>query len=604
MRSARRSRHNRLAVPIAAEVQLLEERNLLDAGISGGLLAMTDFAPAPLATVSAAAVKPPAGAATPAEILKAYGITSYIPATAAGNSGAKSPVVHADGTGQTVAVVSAFVQPNVVADLKAFSTAFHLQAPDLTVHIADGAPNAPLDGAWGEETSMDVEWVHAIAPGAKILLVEAKSNQFIDLLDGVLYAENQPGVAAITMSWGVPEGSPETVLDHDFTTPAGHTPITFLAGAGDHHNGEPGLYPAFSPNVMSVGGTSLTLDKAGNYSNEIGWDDGTLDRSGGGISQFESQPAWQQGVVTQSATMRATPDVSFDAGQSTIDGNPVGQWVAIYDSYDFGTKTPWGNGGGTSLASPCWAGLIAIADQARALLNQASLDTPGVATWLYSAYHDGFGAQVFHDITSGNNGFAAGPGYDLMTGLGSPIGPAVLAGLSGNLQAPKPIGPKGTVKTLTPTFTWSSVAGALGYQIIAVDATTHSQVLNVSFGGSATSYTAPSGHFISGHTYSWQVAALTIGASSVLSTSLTFKVQVAAPAAIAHETPIDPRALQIAVTNPASGLSSSAAPSPGGPVLVAADSSKPSPLSSGASWFKTSTTLRLGSAFQDHGLPA
>src|SRR5262249_5043900 len=150
----------------------------------------------------------------------------------------------------------------------------------------------------------------------------------------ISYAENQLGVSAVSMSFGEDENAFETSLDNQyFVTPAGHAGVSFVASAGD--SGAPPEYPSASPNVLSVGGTSLSLDSSGNYKSESAWSGG-----GGGISAFEAQPAYQQGVVTQSATQRTTPDVSYDASPGT--GFPV------YDSYTYGAATPWQEIGGTS----------------------------------------------------------------------------------------------------------------------------------------------------------------------------------------------------------------------------------------------------------------
>ena len=198
----------------------------------------------------------------------------------------------------------------------------------------------------------NVEWAHAVAPGANIILVEANGAYDSDLISSAVdWARHAPGVSAVSMSFSEGEYSGETSLDSLFTTPDGHGGVTFLAATGD--SGSPSGYPAYSPNVVAVGGTTLNVDAAGNVTSETGWSG-----SGGGISLDESQPAYQQGIVTQTSTYRANPDVSSDADPST--------GVAVYDSYDFGSSTPWVVVGGTSLATPCWAGLIAIADQGRA----------------------------------------------------------------------------------------------------------------------------------------------------------------------------------------------------------------------------------------------
>src|SRR5205814_2678910 len=164
------------------------------------------------------------------------------------------------------------------------------------------------------------------------------------------------------------------------------------------------LYPAASPNVLAVGGTTLNLDNMGNYLSESGWIG-----SGGGVSSYEAQPAFQKGVVTQNGTYRANPDVAYDADPYT--GFPV------YDSYTNSTAAPWQQFGGTSAGAPQWAALVALADQGRALAGQAALDGP---TQLLPAIYQ-LSPFDFHDVLTGNNGYAAGSGYDLVTGRGSPL---------------------------------------------------------------------------------------------------------------------------------------------------------------------------------------
>src|SRR5262249_37880520 len=229
-------------------------------------------------------------------------------------------------------------------------------------------------------------------------------------------ARRQPGVAVVSMSWGAGEFSNESSFDSNFTTPAGHTGVAFVASSGDA--GAPPQWPAVSANVVGVGGTSLQLDGAGTYQGETGWGG-----SGGGISAFLSQPAYQNGVVTQTSTRRASPDVAYDADPAT--GFPV------YDSFNNGTAAPWSQFGGTSAGSPQWAALVAIVDQGRVLAGKAALDGPSqLLPMLY-----GLPAPDFHDVTAGTSfgqpNFQAGPGYDLVTGRGTPVANLVVAGLLG-----------------------------------------------------------------------------------------------------------------------------------------------------------------------------
>ena len=337
------------------------------------------------------------GPYSPTQIRHAYGLDQLsFPGTSA-----------ADGTGTTIAIVDAYSQPNIVSDLHQFDQNYGLADPVLTQVNQTGGSTLPAGNTgWGEETSLDVEWAHAIAPGASILLVEASTNSLSDLMTAVDYARHAAGVVVVSMSFAGVEFGGENTSDSYFTTPTGHSGVTFIASSGD--TGSPANYPSASPNVLSVGGTSLTTDASGNYTSESAWSG-----SGGGLSGFEPQPAYQVGVVTQSVVDRATPDVAYDADPNT--------GFLIYDTYNLGG---WQQVGGTSDAAPQWAALVAIADQGRAAAGKTSLDG---ATQLLPIIYEVPQSTNFHDVTSGSsssgNGGPAEPavaGYDLATGLGSP----------------------------------------------------------------------------------------------------------------------------------------------------------------------------------------
>ena len=257
--------------------------------------------------------------------------------------------VAADGHGETIAIVDAYDDPNISSDLAVFDSRFGLPAPPSfrKVNQTGGTTYPPPNQTWAGEIAIDVEYAHAMAPGAGILLVEANNNGSNNLDTAVQYAASQPGVVAVSMSYGAPEYPGETGRDSVFT----HAGVTYLSASGD--TGAPGSYQAFSPNVVAVGGTTLTLDGSGNYSSESGWSG-----SGGGISLYEAQPSYQNGVVTQSTTRRTIPDVSFVADLNT--------GVTIYDSYGgFG----YINAGGTSASAPIMAGLVAVVDQGRVVVE-------------------------------------------------------------------------------------------------------------------------------------------------------------------------------------------------------------------------------------------
>jgi len=344
----------------------------------------------------------------PAQVRHAYGIDqiTFSNGTVVGN-----------GAGMTIAIVDAYDDPNIGDDLRKFNAAFGLPNSGFTkVNQSGGTTYPAANKGWAGEIALDVEWAHAIAPLANILLVEAFDNSWANLSAAVQYAARQPGVVAVSMSWGGGEFPGEQSFDSTFTTPAGHAGVTFVASSGD--TGAPASYPAVSPNVLSVGGTTLTLNSSGNIASETAWGG-----SGGGISTQEEQPSYQRGIVTQSTTRRGNPDVAYNANPNT--------GFAVYDSYGNGSTTPWSQYGGTSAGAPQWAAIIAIADQGRSLSGLSSLD--GRSQTLPMLYS--FAASDFNDITTGtSNGsttISAGVGYDLVTGRGSPKANLVVRDLVG-----------------------------------------------------------------------------------------------------------------------------------------------------------------------------
>jgi hypothetical protein len=445
-RSTRRARR-RTPSGRTLRLESLEIRDLLSISLPG--FAAPDYmlrgagsGAAPLSTSG------PTGY-TPSQIRSAYGFDkTLLPGGVAG-----------DGSGTTIAIVDAYDDPKIASDLHQFDLAFGLPDPVLTKENQFGGTAMPrANGGWATEIALDVEWAHAIAPGAKVLLVEASSSSMTNLMTAVNYARRQPGVVAVSMSWGGSEFLGETAYDSYFTTPPGHGGVTFLASSGD--SGAPAGYPAISPNVVSVGGTTLRLGSSGNVLDESGWSG-----SGGGISTVESQPDYQRSVVTQSTTFRANPDVAYDADPNT--GFPV------YDSYNNPASAPWEQVGGTSDAAPQWAGLIAIADQGRILAGKGALDgRTQTLPMLYSLAKTGF-----RDVTAGSStgrpAYSAGPGYDLVTGLGSPYANVLIADLVGvsspavpphiSLSAPA-TSQAGALFSVTVSIVDSSGNVAAGYQ--------------------------------------------------------------------------------------------------------------------------------------------
>ena len=456
---------------------------------------------------------------TPAQIRQAYGLDQI--------SFGGTP---ADGRGTTIAIVTAYDSPNIAADLATFNATFGIPAPPSfqKVNQTGGSTLPVFNPSWSTETCLDVQWAHAIAPGASILLVEAKSNATADMLAAVRYARSAPGVVAVSMSWGQAEYAGETVDDVTFTTPAGHPPVSFFAASGDR--GAPGIYPAMSPNVVAIGGTSLRLGKGG-VAIESAWG-----RSGGGVSAYQARPAYQAGIVTQTTKKRATPDVALVSDPAT--------GLAVCDSKANGAKTPWVAYGGTSIATPQWAAIGAIVAQGRALRGAAPLD--GRKELLPALY--ALPAADFRDIVSGSsNGsprLAAGPGYDLVTGRGTPIAAALVrdlvawgsaAGASSPAAPGAPAAPTSltvAVTSSTATLTWGAVSGASGYRLY--ETTGGTVTLIASYDAATTSATLAGLSPRSTHTWrleAWNsagsaaaTAQATLAAGATTPTGITIKV--------------------------------------------------------------------------------
>lgn len=439
MVSRRRGRHD----DHARASEALETRVLLSTTNAAPILDahpmyIDSTAASPLATVG------PSGY-TPAQIRQAYGFNSITFANGA---------VTGDGSGTTIAIVDAYDDPNIANDLHQFDLQFGLSDPVFTKVNQNGGSSMPAaDAGWAGEIALDVEWAHAIAPKAKILLVEASDSSLANLMAAVNYARNAPGVVAVSMSWGSSEFSGEKNYDSSFTTPAGHAGVTFLASSGDA--GAPVGFPAISPNVVGVGGTTLNVSATGTYGSESGWSG-----SGGGVSAYESQPNFQKGTVTQSSTKRTSPDVAYDSDPNT--GFPV------YDSYGNTAARPWSQVGGTSAAAPQWAGLVAIADQGRALAGLGSLD--GATQTLPKIYS--MARSDFHDVSSGTStgrpNYTATTGYDLVTGRGTPVANLVVNDLIGTPATPP--APSATHFSVSTTTTTTTAGTSVSVTVTALDA--------------------------------------------------------------------------------------------------------------------------------------
>lgn len=295
-----------------------------------------------------------------------------------------------------IALVDAFDDATAATDLAVFSAQFGLPAPNFSVVFAQGSrPGIDPTGGWEVEESLDIQWAHAMAPKAKIFLVEAANNSFVNLLNAVQVAANLvvlSGGGEISMSWGGGEFTQETGFDPIFSAPG----IVYLSSTGDSPGPE---WPAVSPNVVAAGGTTVSRDtNSGDFILENTWQD-----AGGGPSQVETRPAFQNGVQFIVGNARGTPDLSFDSNPNTgvwaFDENPV-------------LGSGWFIVGGTSVASPSLAGIINAAG-GHAISSQAENQT---------IYNHIFDPLAFRDIFYGTCGLSASNfsvfGYDLCTGVG------------------------------------------------------------------------------------------------------------------------------------------------------------------------------------------
>jgi len=369
---------------------------------------------------------------TPTSLACVYHLVATVPAGCNPNS---VTTVNTGGS-QKIAIVDAFDDPEAAPDLAYFSAQFGLPfsvSKFQVVYTGGFQPEIDISGGWELEESLDIEYAHAMAPSATIYLVEAQSNSFSDLFDAVTEATNIiqcnkfstiPGICGsaptgkgeVSMSWGSAEfkssvcggGACETDFDPAFN----QKNVVFFASTGD----APGpSYPAVSPNVVAVGGTSISRTGAGGYLREDAWSDG-----GGGWSVYEKIPSYQSAipaVATIAGTQRTTPDVSAVANPYT------GVWV--YDSMPsdfFFYSSSWWIVGGTSVAAPLWTGVVNKAGSFAASSN-AELTTIYNNLATASTY-----AANYHDVTYGDcyyyMGQRAAVGYDVCTGLGSPLGVA------------------------------------------------------------------------------------------------------------------------------------------------------------------------------------
>jgi subtilase family serine protease len=294
----------------------------------------------------------------------------------------------------TIAIIGAYDDSSVEKDLNDFSKEFGLSSctgANVCFEKHAMKPGMKNNSGWALETSLDVEWAHAVAPMAKILLVEAATPSGANLLKAVDYAAARGDVVSVSMSWGGAEFPEEISLDEHFKS---KNNAAFFASSGD--SGWGASWPAASPNVIGVGGTTLALKSDGTLMRETAWAG-----SGGGVSAYEKMPSYQADYsIPKALGMRAIPDVSYDADPKS--GFPIvrlGVWRTV---------------GGTSAGAPQWAAIAAMSAGTAANRN------------FYTDKASDKNGNYFRDIVSGSNGdcgyyCAARRRYDYVTGLGSPV---------------------------------------------------------------------------------------------------------------------------------------------------------------------------------------
>lgn len=327
---------------------------------------------------------------TPAQVAGAYSVTP--------------------GGSDAIAIVDAYNFPTALADFNAFATEFGLSTETsstvtdssnqvLQVVYARGSKPAD-DASWSQEMALDIEWAHAMAPNAKIYLVEASSENFLDIMQAVDVAKALPNVRQVSMSFG---GTESGCLYTTYTSHFVRNNVTFYAAAGDAAGARE--FPANSYNVVSVGGTSLNVDLFGAWISETAWDS-----TGCGPSTLEPRPIFQDGLYTTVGRYRGGCDIAAVADPNT--------GVSVYDTTPYNSVSGWFVVGGTSASTPI---IAAIVNSAGHVFHSSQA--------LNAKLYSGISGPHLHDITSGTSDtFSAGTGWDFPTGVGSPKDLATLLG--------------------------------------------------------------------------------------------------------------------------------------------------------------------------------
>jgi kumamolisin len=336
-------------------------------------------------------------------------------------------IYHLPSTGgaNAIAIVDAYHFPTALNDFNYFSSYFGLPTESSTnaastsnktfqvVYAPGYVPQSggSYIGSWNLEAALDIEWAHAMAPNAKIYLVEAASDSTNDLDYAVRVASGLAGVKEVSMSWGGSETSYEAMFfDPLFTTPG----IVYFASGGDQSAQME--YPAASPNVVSCGGTSINRTSAGVFVNETGWSD-----TGCGASAYEPRPSFQSGVASVVGNRRGVSDLAFVADPNT--------GVYVYDTTTLWGAAGWWILGGTSVSSPSLAGVVNLS--AAATGNSFATSSAQEEAIIYKNLGN---TKVFRDITSGTDAsYSCAVGYDFITGVGVPNGLITGVGMTSHL---------------------------------------------------------------------------------------------------------------------------------------------------------------------------
>ncbi len=335
-----------------------------------------------------------------------------------------------NGAGQSVAIVDVPGDPNIQSALNTFDSQYGLPATTISLQYPDGAPGS-YDPGWASETAMDVEAVHSIAPGAHIVLLYDT-----DLMNSVDYVAANHLAKIVSDSWTYSCGDGISCSDTELSSALVSSVdtrlaldaaqgLTVLFASGDEGAKPDGSslgteFPSSDPNVLAVGATNLALSgcsttTCSGYGSESG-----APISGGGISGYFSEPSWQTATIGTKGG-RGVPDVSMF-------GYSPNFWVYSTSSDECGRGgdfAAWFSCAGTSLSTPLWAGVLAVALQFR---GGASFGN--IAPLLYHVAAGSGYSSIFHDVTSGSNGFSAGTGWDPVTGWGSPIASTLASAIS------------------------------------------------------------------------------------------------------------------------------------------------------------------------------